>query len=311
MRERQKVSVIGAGNVGASLAQLLAQSGLCDIMLFDIAEGMPQGKALDLAEACPLWGSSSAVKGTNGLADTKGSSVIVITAGLARKPGMSRDDLLLANARIVGGIAEKIPALSPDAVIIAVTNPMDVMAQLVREKTGFPSQRVVGMGGVLDSARLRAFIAAEAGVAPGDVQAIVMGGHGNQMVPVESLMTVKGIPARSFLGGEKIQAIIGRTRNGGAEIVSLLKTGSAYYAPAASGFEMVKAVLLDEKKVLPCAVYLEGQYGASGVYAGVPVVLGKAGVEKIIEVPLLPEEAAAFDRSVSAVRSLLSKLKNN
>ncbi len=308
MTAKAKLSIIGAGNVGAQAAQLAAQSGICDVVLYDIAEGMPQGKALDIQEACPLWGSSSKVTGSNSLADTAGSDIAVITAGLARKPGMSRDDLLKTNAQIVGGLAAELAKLSPHAIFIVVTNPVDAMTQLSWKKSGFPSNRVFGMGGVLDSARLRAFIAMETGVAPKDIEAQVLGGHGDQMVPVEALINVKGIPLSKLLPGEKIKSLIERTRNGGAEIVSLLKTGSAYYAPAMSVFEMVKSVLLDEKRVLPCAAYLEGQYKNSGVYAGVPVVLGRGGVERIIEAPLSAAEAEGFSKSAEAVKALCGKL---
>jgi malate dehydrogenase len=305
---RQKVSIIGAGNVGASVAQLVAQAGLWDVVLFDVVEGMPQGKALDIAEACPIYGSASGVCGTNDLGHTEGSTVVVITAGLARKPGMSRDDLLQANARIVGGLAKELPTYSPDAILIVVTNPVDVMTQLAWKLSGLPQKRVLGMGGVLDSARLRAFLAWELGVSPADVEAMVLGGHGDQMVPVVSLMTVKGMPVRGLIPKEKIDAIVERTRGGGAEVVSLLKTGSAYYAPAASVFKMVKAILLNEKRPLPCSVYLSGEYGFDGVYSGVPAVLGREGVERIIQVPLHVDEKDAFNRSVNAVKELVHNL---
>ncbi|MDA8092041.1 MAG: malate dehydrogenase [Nitrospiraceae bacterium] len=306
--KRNKVAIIGAGHVGASLAQLLLHDGISDVVLYDVAQGVPQGKALDLGEACPLWGSSASIKGTNAIEDTAGSDVIVITAGLARKPGMSRDDLLQANATIIKEVSTKTAAQSPDSIIIMVTNPMDVMAQLAWKFTKFPPQRVLGMGGVLDSARLRSFIAWELNVSPKDVEALVLGGHGDQMVPVKSLISVKGAGIDSLLPEATIRSIFERTRNGGAEIVSLLKTGSAYYAPGAAIYEMVKAVLFDEKRLLPCAVHLEGQYGAKGVYAGVPVILGKGGVEKIIEVPLTAEEKAAFDKSAGAVGKLVETL---
>ncbi len=299
---------MGAGNVGASLAQHLVMGGISDVVLYDIAPGVPQGKALDLGEACPLWGSSVSIKGTNTIEETAGSDVVVITAGLARKPGMSRDDLLQANASIIGVVAGEAAAHSPKSVIIMITNPMDVMAHLAWKSSKFPPERVLGMGGVLDSARLRAFIAWQLDVSPKDVDAMVLGGHGDQMVPVRSLISVKGVGIDSLLPDEKIEHIVERTRNGGAEIVALLKTGSAYYAPAASACEMVKAILFDEKRLMPCAAYLDGQYGAKGVYAGVPVLLGKGGVEKILEVPLTSGEKAAFDRSVSAVGQLVSVL---
>jgi malate dehydrogenase len=305
---RKKVSIIGAGNVGATLAQLVVKDGLWDVVLYDIAEGMPQGKALDLAEACPLWGASSSIIGTNQLSDTAHSGLVVITAGFPRKPGMSRDDLLKANAEVVGTVAEAVAAHSPEAVIIVVTNPMDAMAQLAWKRSGLPAARVAGMGGLLDSARLRAFIGWELGVAPSDVEALVIGGHGDQMVAVEALMSVKGVPLENLLSREKIGKLVERTRHGGAEVVSLLKTGSAYYAPAASAYEMVKAVMLDEKRLMACSAYLSGQYGALGVYAGVPVVLGAEGVEKILEVPLAPEQREAFFRSVDSVKSLIDRL---
>lgn len=306
---RDKVSVIGAGNVGATLAMLVAQEGLADVFLYDVVEGIPQGKALDIAEACPLWGSPVKVSGSTRLEDSSGSDIIVITAGLARKPGMSRDDLLHANAAIVGGIAKKLPEFSPDAVLIIVTNPMDVMAELAWKASGFSAERVIGMGGVLDSARFRTFIAWATGAHPKEVEAMVLGGHGDQMVPVESLIKVNGKALKEILSPDDIQAIIARTRNGGAEIVALLKTGSAYYAPAASACDMVRAILRDEKKVLPSAVLLRGEYGSEGVYAGVPAVLGRRGVEKIIEVTLHTEERIAFNKSVIAVKELVAKLK--
>lgn len=305
---RKKVSVIGAGNVGASTAQLLAEAGLADIVLFDIAEGMPQGKALDIAEACPLYGASVSVTGTNNYADTAKSDVVVITAGFARKPGMSRDDLLMANADVVRAASREISKTSPDAVLVVVTNPMDVMAQLAWKTAGFPSPRVMGMGGVLDSSRLRTFIALEAGVSPEDVEAIVLGGHGDQMVPLPRFTTIKGVPVTELLASDKVDALIQRTKNGGAEIVALLKTGSAYYAPAAATYQMVKAILLDEKRMLPCAVLLQGEYGMKDIYVGVPVILGKDGVEKVIEVKLTQEEKSQFSASCQSVRDLIRKL---
>ncbi|MBI5848289.1 MAG: malate dehydrogenase [Nitrospirae bacterium] len=306
---KKKVTVIGAGNVGASLSQMIVQQGGADVVLFDIAEGVPQGKALDLAEACPLWGSSSRITGTNDYAETAGSDVIVVTAGFPRKPGMSRDDLLSANAAVVSGVVGHTATLSPDAVIIIVTNPMDVMTQLSLKVSGFDPRRVIGMGGILDSARFRTFVAWEMGASPQDVEALVLGGHGDLMVPMPRFTTVKGVPVTTLLGGERINALIERTKSGGAEVVSLLKTGSAYYAPAAATHQMVMSVILDEKRMLPCAAYLNGQYGTQGVYTGVPVLLGADGVEKIIELPLNDQERADFDRSVEAVRQLTDKLK--
>lgn len=306
---KKKVSVIGAGNVGATLAQLIVQSGLADVVIYDIVEGVPQGKALDLSQACPLWGSSSAVVGTNSFAETERSDVIVVTAGFPRKPGMSRDDLLSANAKVVSEVVSNTANLSPDAVFIIVTNPMDVMAQLSLKVSGFSAHRVIGMGGVLDSARFRTFIARELSVSPEDVEALVLGGHGDLMVPMPRYTTVKGISIPRLLSKDRIDALVQRTRHGGAEVVSLLKTGSAYYAPAAATTQMVRSVILDERRVLPCAACLNGEYGVSNVYAGVPVILGNAGVEKIIELELDAEEQKDFDKSVEAVRSLVEKLQ--
>lgn len=305
---RKRVSIIGAGNVGASTAQLIAHDGIADVVLFDIAEGMPQGKALDIAEACPLWNSAVSVKGTNSYKDTAGSDIIVITAGIPRKPGMSRDDLLKTNAGVMKSVVAETAKLSPDAVVIVVTNPMDVMAYVAYKTSGCDPRKVFGMGGVLDSARFRTFISFELGVSPSDVEALVMGGHGDQMVPMPRYTTVKGVSITKVLPPEKVASLIERTRNGGAEIVSLLKTGSAYYAPAAAAYQMVRAILFDEKRILPCAAYLEGQYGVRDVYVGVPVVLGACGIEKVIELELNEEERADFDRSVSAVKELLAKI---
>ncbi len=305
---KARVSVIGAGNVGATLAGMLARSGLADVALFDIVEGMPQGKALDIRQACALWGSASRITGTNGYEDTRGSDLALIPAWLPRKPGMSRDDLLKANATIVAGAVEQVARLSPSAIIVAVTNPVDAMAYLAWKAAGFPPKRVVGMGGALDSARLRAFISMELGVSPSDVSATVIGSHGNEMVPLTRLASVGGIPLTELLEKQKIEAIVQRTRQAGAEIVSLLKTGSAYAAPAASAFEMLKAVLLDEKRVLPCSAYLDGQYGAKGIFAGVPAVLGKEGVEKVVEISLDEMDKSAFTRSAEAIKTLIDKL---
>lgn len=308
---RKKVSIIGAGNVGASLAELVARQGLADVVISDIAEGVPQGKALDMSQACALWGSSSAVSGTNGFDETAGSDIIVITAGLARKPGMSRDDLLKANASIISDVTSKAAGLSPEAVIIMVTNPMDVMAQIALKVSGFRSERVIGMGGVLDSSRFRTFVAWELGVSITDVEALVMGGHGDSMVPMPRFTTVKGVSINELMPADRVDALIDRTKNGGAEIVAHLKTGSAYYAPAASTYEMVRSVLLDEKRVLPCSVMLNGQYGIEGVYAGVPVVLGSGGVEKVIELELTDTEKDLLVKSSEAVRALIDKLESN
>lgn len=305
---RKKVAIIGAGNVGASAAQLIAHDGIADVVLYDIAEGMPQGKALDMAEACPLWNSSASVKGTNSYGDTAGADVIVITAGIPRKPGMSRDDLLKTNAGVVKSVVAETSKLSPDAVTVVVTNPMDVMAYVAWKVSGCDPRKVFGMGGVLDSARFRTFVAFELGVSPADVEALVMGGHGDQMVPMPRYTTVKGVSISKVLPPEKIASLIERTRNGGAEIVSLLKTGSAYYAPAASTYQMIRAILFDEKRILPCAAYLDGQYGVRDIYVGVPAVLGGRGIEKVIELELNEEERADFERSVSSVKALMEKL---
>jgi malate dehydrogenase len=261
----KKITVVGAGNVGTTTAQLIAEKNLADVVLIDIVEGIPQGKALDILEACPLWHSSSSVSGTNNYDDTSGSDIVVITAGLARKPGMSRDDLLLANAKIVKGVAQNVSRTSPESIIIVVSNPMDAMAQVTQKVTAFPSSRVIGMGGVLDTARMRSFIALEANAHPKDVQAIVMGGHGDLMVPVSRLTMVGDKHITDVLPGLKIEQIIERTKNGGAEIVSYLKTGSAYYAPAASTVEMIENILGIKNETLPCSVYLNGEYGISGV----------------------------------------------
>jgi malate dehydrogenase len=305
---RKKVSIIGAGNVGATTAMLLAHMNVADIMLVDIVEGVPQGRALDIAESCPLYSSSVSVTGSNGYEDTAESDVLVVTAGFPRKPGMSRDDLLKANAEIVGKVAEETVKQSAHAVIIVVTNPMDAMAQLVLRVSGFPESRVVGMGGVLDSARFRRFVAWEMGVSPGDVEALVMGGHGSGMVPLPRFTTVKGVPITSLLSPERVAALIERTRKGGDEIVSHLKTGSAFYAPAASVCQMIKSIICDEKRVLPCSAYLRGQYGFEGVYAGVPVVLASSGVERIIELELEEAEKKDFGKSVSSVSALVKQL---
>ncbi len=305
---RKKVAVIGAGNVGATLAEHIVMSGLADVILYDIVEDLPQGKALDMLEATPLWGVSVDVRGTNELKDIEGSDVVVITAGAARKPGMSRDDLLNINAKVVGSVSEAIKQYAPEAVVIVVTNPMDVMAQLCWKTTGFPYHRVMGMGGVLDAARFRTFVSMALGVSQTDIEALVLGGHGDQMVPMPRFTTVRGVSITELLDKETIDKLIDRTRNGGAEIVSLLKKGSAYYAPAASTFQMVRAILLDEKRMLPAAAYLSGEYAVEGIYMGVPVILGEGGVERVVELELNEEEKQALQRSVEAVRALVEKL---
>ena len=303
-----KVTVVGAGNVGATCAQRLVEKDIADVVLLDIVEGMPQGKALDIMESAPVEGFSKRIVGTNNYADTKGSSVVVITAGLARKPGMSRDDLLFKNAEIVGTIAENIVAQSPDCIIIMVTNPLDVMSYLVYKKTGIPAQRVIGMAGVLDTARYRYFVAEACGCLPHEVEAMVLGGHGDTMVPLIGETTVCGKPIAGRMKKEKIDALVERTRKGGAEIVALLKSGSAYYAPSSSAVAMVKAVLQDEKRTMPCCAYLTGEYGLTDIYFGVPVVLGRNGIEKIVERILTDNEQKALALSAESVRTQIKKL---
>jgi malate dehydrogenase len=305
---RNKVTVIGAGNVGATAAQRIAEAGLADVVLVDIVEGLPQGKGLDLAEAAPVVGHDARITGTNDYADTAGSDIVVVTSGLARQPGMSRDDLLAKNAGIVRSVVEQAVRHSPNAILVIVTNPLDAMCHVAMEASSFPRERVIGMAGVLDSARFRAFIAMELGVSVEDTHAFVLGGHGDTMVPLPRYSTVAGIPITELLTAERVQALVDRTANGGAEIVALLKAGSAYYAPAAATFEMVDAILRDRKRVLPCAVMLQGEYGVDGLFVGVPVVLGAAGIERIIEIDLTDDEAAAFQRSAGAVRELVDKL---
>ncbi|MES0338238.1 MAG: malate dehydrogenase [Candidatus Magnetobacterium sp. LHC-1] len=305
---KKKVAIIGAGHVGASTAQLLAYEAVADVVLYDVVEGMPQGKALDLSEACPLYRSCVSITGTNHMADIQGSDIVVITAGIARKPGMSRDDLLTTNANILRGVSTEVARYCPNSVVIVVTNPMDVMAQLTWQTSALPKERVMGMGGILDSARFRTFVAWQLNVSPEAVEALTLGGHGDQMVPMPRFTTVKGVSITHLLSEDVIKGLVERTRNGGAEVVSLLKSGSAYYAPAASTVQMVRAILFDEKQVLPVACLLSGQYGVDGVFAGVPAVLGKDGVERIIEFDLNQQEKADFQRSVDAVRGLLQKL---
>jgi malate dehydrogenase len=306
---RPKITVVGAGNVGATAAQYIVEKELGDVVLVDVIDGIPQGKALDLAQAGPVHGYDSALTGANGYDDTANSDIVVITAGMARKPGMTRDDLLFKNAEIVGSVVEQVASRSRNAILILVTNPLDAMVQLAWKKSGFPPERVIGMAGVLDSARFRTFIARELNVSVENVTAFVLGGHGDTMVPLPRYSTVAGIPITDLLPKEKIDALVTRTANGGAEIVNYLKSGSAYYAPGAAAVEMVEAILKDKKKILPCAAYLNGQYGARGLYVGVPVKLGRAGVEQIIEITLTPDEQAAFDRSAASVRELVDKLK--
>jgi malate dehydrogenase len=306
---RPKVTVVGAGNVGATTAQYIVERELADVVLTDVVEGLPQGKALDLLQAGPVHGYDCRVTGANDYGGTAGSDILVVTAGLARKPGMSRDDLLFKNAEIVGGVVQELARLSPDAILIIVTNPLDAMAQLAFRKSGFPKHRVLGMAGVLDSARFRTFIAQELDVSVENVTAFVLGGHGDTMVPLPRYSTVAGIPITDLLAKDRIEALVTRTANGGAELVNLLKTGSAFYAPGASAAEMVEAILKDKKKILPCAAYLEGEYGIQGLFVGVPVKLGRRGIEQIVQITLTPDESAALQRSAEAVRELTGKLK--
>ncbi len=309
MAARPKITVVGAGNVGASVAQYAVEKELGDVVLVDVIEGVPQGKALDLAQAGPVHRYDSSVIGSNGYDETANSDIVVITAGLARKPGMTRDDLLFKNAEIVGSVVDEVVARSKNAILILVTNPLDAMVQLAWKKSGFPPERVVGMAGILDSARFRTFIARELNVSVENVTAFVLGGHGDTMVPLPRFSTVAGIPITELLPKETIDALVKRTANGGAEIVALLKSGSAYYAPAAATVEMLEAILKDKKKILPCAAYLDGQYGVTGLYVGVPVKLGRRGVEQVVEIRLTPDEQAAFQKSAAAVRELVEKLK--
>ncbi|MGD0962590.1 MAG: malate dehydrogenase [Candidatus Acidiferrales bacterium] len=309
---RKKVTVVGGGFVGSTTAQRIHDMALADVVLTDILDGVPAGKALDMAESGPILGSDSKTMGiSTGTGDYKGtenSDVIVITAGFPRKPGMSRDDLLKANYEVIKGVVEAIVKLSPNAILIVVTNPLDAMAQAAFRVSGFPKSRVLGMAGVLDSARMSTFVAEALNVSVENVHSFVLGGHGDDMVPLARYSTVAGIPLPELLPPDKLDAIVTRTRKGGAEIVNLLKTGSAYYAPSAAAVEMVEAILKDKKKILPCAVYLEGEYGIKGLFVGVPVKLGSGGAEQIIEIKLTPEEKAALDKSSASVRELVNVL---
>jgi malate dehydrogenase len=304
---RAKISIIGAGNVGATTAHWCAAAELGDIVLLDIpqTEGMPAGKALDLFQASPIVGFDARLVGTTNYDDARASDVVVITAGIARKPGMSRDDLLSTNAKIVGSVAAEIKKTSPEAIVIVVSNPLDAMVQRAWQVTGFPPNRVMGQAGALDTARYRAFLAMELGVSVEDVSAMLLGGHGDTMVPMPSCTCVSGIPVTQLIDAKRLEGIITRTRNGGAEIVGLLKTGSAYYAPAAATTQMVEAIVRDKKRVIPCAAYCDKQYGVGGFFVGVPVILGAGGVEKVIELKLSPEEQADFLKSVNAVKELV------
>ena len=303
---RNKITIIGAGNVGATAAHWAASRGLGDVLLLDVVEGVPQGKALDLLQSGPVDGFNNRITGSNDFADLAGSDVVIITAGLARKPGMSRDDLLAKNVAIVKSCAEQVAKHAPDCVLIVVTNPIDAMVYTAFKVTGFPRERVIGMAGVLDSARYRAFLAEALGVAPRDVNALVMGIHGDNMLPLIRLANVAGVPVTDLLSSEELAAIVHRTQHGGAEIVNHLKTGSAFYTPGLAAVEMAEAVLTDSKRVMPCAAYVEGEFGFSGCFLGVPVVLGDKGVERIIQFKLTAEEQAAMADSEVAVRKQMA-----
>lgn len=308
---RSKVTIVGAGNVGATAAQRIFDKGFADVVLVDIVEGLPQGKALDMLESGPVLGSDASVIGTNDYADTAASDVVVITSGVARRPGMSRDDLLLTNMNIVTSVTREVAKHSPDCVLVVVTNPLDAMAQRAFEVSGFPKERVVGMAGILDTARFRTFLAEELNVSVNSVEAYVLGGHGDTMVPVTASTTVGGQPVSRVLPPERVDAIVQRTQDGGAEIVNLLKTGSAYYAPSAAIAQMVEAILFDRREILPCTAYLEGEYGIDGLYVGVPIRLGARGVEGIIEFDLTDAESAALRHSADAVRELVEIMAAN
>jgi malate dehydrogenase len=302
-----KITVVGAGHVGATTAQGLARRELArQVVLVDIVEGVPQGKALDQWESAPIEGFDSFVLGTNGYEETAGSELVVVTAGIARKPGMSREDLLNTNAGIVQQVSEQIAEHSPDAIVIMVSNPLDAMAYVCMKTTGFPRERVIGMAGVLDTARYRSFIARELDVSVEDIQALVLGGHGDTMVPLASYTTVSGIPLAQLLAADRIEKLVDRARHGGAEIVGLLKTGSAYYAPAAAVVQMAEAIVRDKKRLLPCSAWLQGEYGMDGIFLGVPCKLGRGGLEAVIEVELTGDERAALQRSADAVRETMA-----
>ncbi|MCU1325898.1 MAG: malate dehydrogenase [Bryobacterales bacterium] len=306
---RKKITVVGAGNVGANCAVWAAKKELGDVVLVDVAEGVPQGKGLDLLQAGPVEGFDVTVTGTNDYAPTANSDVVIITAGIARKPGMTRDDLLITNYNVIKAVTEKVVEFSPNAILILVTNPLDAMAQVALMVSKFPKNRVIGMAGVLDTARFRTFIAQELNVAVTNVTAVVLGGHGDTMVPLVRLSSVSGIPLTELIPEDRLAAIVDRTRKGGAEIVAFLKTGSAYYAPAAAAVEMADSILRDKKKVLPCAAYLEGEYGINGLFVGVPCKLGADGIEKIYEIKLTESETAELHKSAAAVQELVDIIK--
>jgi malate dehydrogenase len=305
----QKITVVGAGNVGATAAQRLAEKELCDVVLIDIIDGVPQGKSLDLAQAAPIEKHDAHLTGAGGYEASANSDIVIITAGIPRKPGMSRDDLLATNRGIMKNVVAQVAGYSPKAILIIVSNPLDAMCHVAMEASGFPKNRVIGMAGVLDSARFRTFISRELNVSVENIHALVLGGHGDTMVPLPRFSTVAGIPITELMSPERIDALAERTRNGGAEIVGLLKTGSAYYAPASAAVEMAESILKDKKKILPCAAYLEGEYGISGLFVGVPVKLGKGGIEQVISLNLTLDEKKALDKSAGAVKELVDAMK--
>ena len=307
---RRKITVVGAGNVGATTAQRLAERDYADVVLVDIVEGMPQGKALDLNQSGPVVGYEANMIGTNGYEETAGSDIVVITSGFPRQPGMSRDDLLAKNKEIVGGVAEQVKDRSPDAIVIVVTNPLDAMCHVAYDATQFPRQRVIGMAGILDSARFRTFLAWELGVSVRDVTGFVLGGHGDTMVPVVSYTNVAGVPVRQKIADDRLEEIVQRTRDGGAEVVKLLQKGSAFYAPSAAAVEMVDSIVYDQKRVLPCAALCQGEFGIDGLFVGVPVRLGAEGIEEIIEIDLDDAEKSELQNSANAVQELVDALKN-
>ncbi len=307
---RKKIALIGAGNIGGTMAHIISKKELGDVVLVDIKEGMPQGKALDIKEATPVYGGDCNLVGTNDYKDMEGADVVIITAGVPRKPGMSRDDLLGINKKIMEAVAPNIKQYAPNAFVIVVANPLDIMVHLCKEITGFPKNRVVGMAGILDTSRFVAFIAMETGVSVKDIHAMVLGGHGDSMVPMPRYTNINGIPLSFFLSQEKIDSIVARTRKGGGEIVALLKTGSAFYAPAEAAIQMAESYLKDQKRVLPCAAYLEGEYGVNGLFIGVPVIIGENGVEKVLELELNEEEQKMFDASRDHVQKLIDELNS-
>lgn len=307
---RKKIALIGAGNIGGALAQIIAQKELGDVLLFDVVEGLPQGKSLDIWEGTPVLGSDVKITGVNSYEGIAGADVVIVTAGLARKPGMSRDDLLNTNLKIMKSVAEGVKTHAPNAFVIVISNPLDAMVYTMKSVSGFPKNRVVGMAGVLDTARLRAFIAGEVGASVQDVHALVLGGHGDDMVPITRLSTVGGIGVEELIAPDKLAALVKRTRLAGGEVVELLKTGSAFFSPAACAIEMAESYLKDKKRVLPCAAYLEGEFGVKGYYVGVPVVIGAGGVERVLEFKLTDAERKLFEESVSHVKALVEQVKS-